>query len=287
MQAGASTDLGLAEEDHRNPSSKLCALELAVPATGHLGPLLGINHACHGYSWSLDCEQQGDFRLSFSLSPHHAWRPVRAGPPPLSARALWHSKANACVRTIAEGFVPGAAAAAEPRACQAIDGSPGARADLHRAGHGKRPIGLRRDAQRSSSHGQRLACPRCGFAARHEAGRLVAVIAKRLVFGSPAPAQRRAGDAAMTEEFDIGMYRIGSVFADTHHIDRRRRLCWAAIAPHIGYGAGGALLGDGDETLCIDGIRMDPRSGRVRFEHGRGLEDTEAGGEAPPGAATG
>src|SRR5262245_13540688 len=144
----------------------------------------------------------------------------------LCARALWRFKANACVRAIAEGFVAGAAAAAEPRARQAIDGSPGARADLHRAGHGKRPIGLRYDAERSSAQGQRLAYPRLGLAARHETDRLVAVIAKGFVLGSPAPAQRRAGDAAVTDELDIGMYRIGSVFADAHHIDRRRPLRW-------------------------------------------------------------
>src|SRR5262245_20214306 len=204
------------------------------------------------------------------------WPPVSA--PPL---ALWRFEVNACVRAIAEGLVAGAAATAEPRARQAIDGSPGARADLHRAGHGKRPIGLRCDAERSPSHGQRLAYPSLGLAARHETDRLVAVIANGFVLGSPAPAQRRAGDAAVTEELDIGMYRIGSVFADAHHIDRRRPLRWAAVAPHIGDGAGGALLSDGDKTLCIDGFRMDPRSRRVGLEHGRGLQDAEAGVDAP------
>src|SRR5262245_45547105 len=190
------------------------------------------------------------FAYSLSLPPYHAWRPGRARPRTLRARALWRSKANACMRAIAEGFVAGTAAAAEPRARQAIDGSPCARADLHRAGHGKRPIGLRRDAERSSAQGQRLACPRFGFAARHEADRLVAIIAKGFVLGCPAPAQRRAGDAAVSKEFDIGMYRIGSVFADAHHIDRRRPLLWAAVAPRLGDGAGGALRGDGDKTLC-------------------------------------
>src|SRR5262245_18767919 len=194
---------------------------------------------------------------------------------------LWRPEANACVRVIAEGLVAGAATAAEPHVGQAVDSSPGACADLDRPGYDQRPIGLRRDEERSSSRGQRLACPRFGFAARHEADCLVAVIAKGLVLRSPAPAQRRAGDAAVTEQFNIGMRRVGPVFADAHHIDRRRLLRWAAIAPHIGDGAGRALLSDGDKTLCIDGVRVDPRSRRVGLEHSWGLQDAEAGVNAP------
>src|SRR5262245_62560787 len=135
------------------------------------------------------------------------------------------------MRAIAVGLVAGAAAAAEPHTGQAVDGSPGTPADLHRAGHGQRPIGLRRDEQRSSPHGQRLAWPRFGLAACYEADRLVAVVAKGLVAGGSAPAQRRAGHVAVTGEIDIPMYRIASVFADAHHVDRRRLLRRAPIPP--------------------------------------------------------
>jgi hypothetical protein len=63
----------------------------------------------------------------------------------------------------------------------------------------------RPDEEGSSSHGQRLACPRFGFAARHEAGRLVASSQKGLFLEAPHRQSIAWGEAAVSDEFDSGM----------------------------------------------------------------------------------
>jgi hypothetical protein len=176
---------------------------------------------------------------------------------------LFRLESDHGVAAVAKRFVTGCAATAKRCLPGTQNGAAGAAADFHVAFDGKRPVRERGDFQDSVTDIEGFRGQRCRLAGSDEAGILVAVVAKRLVFRCTAAAQGGAEKRCQAGKFQLGVNRQRAIFQNTYDIDSRGSFLFVAVVPCISYGARRAGMGDRGNLFGIGIIRNNPRAGCV------------------------
>src|SRR5688572_22366499 len=134
---------------------------------------------------------------------------------------------------VAERLVGGAAAAAQARAGDAIDGAARAGTQLQVASNQQRAVALRANVEHAAARGERFRRACRGFARGREPDAGVAAVAVRLVLRGAAATQRGAITSRFAVELQLGAEAERTVLSQLEQVDGRRALVLAAVLAHV------------------------------------------------------
>jgi hypothetical protein len=147
----------------------------------------------------------------------------------------------------------------------------------------QRAIGLRIDGKNPVAHREHGSLSTCRLAGCREAHVMMGTVAERLVLRGATPTQGRSIAQIGAIELQLAPECVGTGFPDAGQIYRRRHLVGSAIGAPIANRARRAFLCNGCQALCINGVRVKPRTLDVGEKHCWSSGNTEARMTAPFG----